>query len=225
MNAQAPTVDSSPKRKKAARKAPAVPHREAERKATRGPRARKNQSEFEAQVLPHQEELYATALRYTRDSDAAQDLVQETMMRALAAWSRFVPGSNARAWLFRILTNSFINHYRRRKRHRRFTHETGDDATFALYGYDVERSANPHQQIFRETLGDEVQRALDSLAEDYRRVVELADLRGIRYRDIAAELEVPIGTVMSRLFRARRQVEDQLREFAESDYGICRRAA
>jgi RNA polymerase sigma-70 factor (ECF subfamily) len=180
---------------------------------------------FEAEVLPHRQELYATALRYTRDRDAAEDLVQETLLRALTAWSRFVPGSNARAWLFRILTNSFINHYRRNRRHYRFTHETGEDAAYALYGHHVERAANPHGQLLRAMLADEVQAALDSLAEDHRKVVELADLRGVRYRDIAIELELPIGTVMSRLFRARRQLEGRLRSYAESGYRITRRAA
>lgn len=176
-------------------------------------------------VMPHRNALYASALRLTRRPSDAEDLVQETMLRAFAAWHRFEPGSNCRAWLFRILTNSFINNYRRRRRHNRFATERPDDAATALYGESHHRAANPEEEILEGTLGDEVTAALAGLGDDYRQVVELADLRGIRYRDIAARLGVPIGTVMSRLFRARRQLEAQLRAFAASDYGIARRAA
>lgn len=180
---------------------------------------------FEDLVLPHRNELYACALRYTRNPGDAEDLVQEALMRAFAAWTRFIPGSNARAWVFRILTNSFINTCRRRKRHRRFATETPQDAVRALYGSARPRAAkNPEKVMLEDTLCDDVERALESLGDSYREVVILADLGGIRYRDIAEQLDVPIGTVMSRLFRARRQLEAQLAEFAASDYGIRRTA-
>lgn len=179
---------------------------------------------FEAEVLPFQRELYANALRLTRQPADAGDLVQETLMRAYVAWDRFEPGSNCRAWLLRILTNSFINNYRRRRRHRRFATERPEEAVAVFYGDEPQRSTDPETELLAEALGDEVSAALDTLGDDYRRVVELADLRGIRYRDIAAQLEIPIGTVMSRLFRARRQLEARLEEFAAADYGI-RRAA
>ncbi len=180
---------------------------------------------FEELVLPHRNELYACALRYTRNPGDAEDLVQEALMRAFAAWTRFIPGSNARAWVFRILTNSFINTCRRRKRHRRFATETPRDAVRALYGSARPRAAkNPEKVMLEDTLCDDVERALESLGDSYREVVMLADLGGIRYRDIAEQLDVPIGTVMSRLFRARRQLEVQLAEFAASDYGIRRSA-
>lgn len=180
--------------------------------------------EFSASVMPHRAALYASAMRLTRSPSDAEDLVQEAMMRAFAAWHRFEPGSNCRAWLFRILTNSFINNYRRRRRHNRFATERPDDAATALYGESHLRAANPEEEILEGTLGDEVTAALAGLGDDYRQVVELADLRGVRYRDIATRLGVPIGTVMSRLFRARRQLEAQLQAFAAADYGI-RRAA
>jgi RNA polymerase sigma-70 factor (ECF subfamily) len=151
--------------------------------------------------------------------------VQETLLRAFAAWPRFVPGSNARAWAFRILTNSFINHYRRGKRHRRLASENPDDAVSAFYGPRHSRAAtDPDHDLLADALSDEVVRALRGLDDEYRDVVMLADLGGVRYRDIAARLGLPIGTVMSRLFRARRQLETQLCEFAAADYGI-RRAA
>jgi RNA polymerase sigma-70 factor (ECF subfamily) len=193
-------------------------------KLTRIPTRARQATDFEREVLPLTPELFACALRYTRQPAEADDLVQETLLRALGAWSRFIPGSNCRAWLLRILTNSFINNYRRRRRYRRFAHETGDDAVNALYGNDVERATNPQRHMHDETLGDEVSAALASLGEDYRRVVELADLQGIRYREIAEMLGVPIGTVMSRLFRARRVLEEQLREYAATDHGIKRAA-
>lgn len=186
-------------------------------------RMKKPRTDFATTVMPHRSELLAAALRYTRNRADAEDLVQDTMARALAAWSRFEPGSNCRAWLFRILTNAFISGYRRRRRYNRFAHETGDDAVAALYGADFERAGNP-RDLVEEGLGDETLRALAELGEDYLKVVVLADLRGVRYRDIAKELGVPIGTVMSRLFRARRQLEERLRDFAASDYGIARAA-
>ena len=180
--------------------------------------------DFARSVLPYQSELLAAALRYTRNRADAEDLVQDTMARALAAWPRFEPGSNCRAWLHRILTNGFISGYRRRRRHNRFAHETGDDAVTALYGEEPARTASPDERLTTDELGDETLSALAELGEEYLKVVILADLRGARYRDIADQLGVPIGTVMSRLFRARRQLEERLRDFAASDYGI-RRAA
>ncbi len=181
-------------------------------------------SSFDAEVMPHRQTLYATALRLTKQPSDAEDLVQDTLLRAYTAWARFEPGSNCRAWLLRIMTNSFINSYRRRRRHQRFANECPDDAVYALYGDSQREAQDPEHKLLADQLGDEVTAALASLGEDYRRVVELADLRGIRYREIAAKLGLPIGTVMSRLFRARRQLEQQLSEYAATDYGI-RRAA
>lgn len=180
---------------------------------------------YASEVLPLRSELFSLALRYTRNPSDAEDLVQDTMMRAYGAWDRFEAGTNCRAWLFRILTNSFINGYRRNKRHQRFTHESGDDATVALFGEVGERCVGPDRRLVEESLGDEVSTALRSLAADYRQVVEMADLGGDRYKDIASKLGLPIGTVMSRLFRARRQLEALLGDYARQDYGIRRMAA
>ncbi|MCP4446820.1 MAG: sigma-70 family RNA polymerase sigma factor [Myxococcales bacterium] len=178
--------------------------------------------DFDSLVLPLRSDLYGTAMRYTHSASDADDLVQDTLVRAYGAWERFEPGSNCRAWLFRILTNSFINGYRKRKHHRRFTQENHDDACAAVFG-DVEaRCQSPRKVMVEECLGDEVSAALESLGDDYRQVVEMADLGGQRYRDIAGKLGVPIGTVMSRLYRARRQLESLLRDYAAADYGIRR---
>ena len=169
-----------------------------------------NASDFDTEVLPMRGELYAVALRYTRNASDAEDLVQDTMTRALGAWARFQPGTNCRAWLFRILTNSFINGYRRRKRHRRFADENGEESAVAVHGEVSRRCAMPSEHVVDNTLGDQVSAALDTLGKDYRDVVEIADLGGQRYKDIERKLGVPIGTVMSRLFRARRQLEHLL---------------
>lgn len=185
----------------------------------RGPHAA-----FEGACLPHQAELYAVAMRIARNPDAAKDLVQETLMRAMVAWHTFEPGSNVRAWLFRILTNAFINGYRKRRRHQRLTTERPNDTLRALYGRDQDRTDDLDEAMVADQLCDEVVAALDRLGPEYRDVVERADLRGEKYRDIADALHVPIGTVMSRLFRARRVLEGELAEVAARDYNL-RRAA
>jgi RNA polymerase sigma-70 factor (ECF subfamily) len=181
-------------------------------------------ADFEREAMPHRDQLYATALRLTRNPADAEDLVQETWLRALGAWDRYLPGSNCKAWLLRILTNSFINRYRRRRRRRHAENDARTDTLRGLYGSDSDSTAPPQLQLVDDQLGDEVSAALDGIGDDYRRVVELADLQGCRYKDIANDLGVPMGTVMSRLFRARRRLEEQLRDYAANDYGIVRAA-
>jgi len=184
----------------------------------------KPHADFAAQCMPHQAELYGVAMRICRDPDTAKDLVQETLLRAMVAWSSFEQGSNLRAWLFRILTNAFINGYRKRRRHQRFATERPGDALAALYGRDQDHTDDLEETLYGEQLSDEVQGALGRLGGDYRDVVERADLKGQKYKDIADDLDVPIGTVMSRLFRARRVLETELAAYAARDYGIKRAA-
>jgi RNA polymerase sigma-70 factor (ECF subfamily) len=179
---------------------------------------------FAACCIPHQAELYGVAMRICRHPDNAKDLVQETLLRAMVAWDSFEPGSNVRAWLFRILTNAFINGYRKRRRHQRFATERPADTMTALYGRDQDRTDDIASQVHASELGDEVSGALGKLGPDYRDVVERADLKGQKYKDIADDLHVPIGTVMSRLFRARRQLETELSGYAADEWGI-RKAA
>lgn len=186
----------------------------------------KARSDFEHAALPHVDDLYAVALRYTKNPSDAQDLVQDTFLRAYGAWDRFVPGSNCRAWLLKILTNGFINTYRRGRSRKAFAGRGADEQITVLYGDLRSQTAeDPEEAILGETLSDEVTRALDELPDDYRVVVLLADVEGLKYKDIAEALGCPIGTVMSRLFRARRQLEERLRAYASTDYGITRRAA
>lgn len=168
--------------------------------------------------------MFGVAMRICRDPDAAKDLVQETLLRAMVAWDSFQTGSNLRAWLFRILTNAFINGYRKRRRHQRFANERPGDALIALYGRDQDRTDDLEDVLVEDELCDEVKSALDRLGPEYRDVVERADLKGEKYKDIADALHVPIGTVMSRLFRARRVLETELAGFAAKEHGIKRAA-
>jgi len=197
------------------------------RRTTEAPRQLRvvgTHAEFATACLPHQQEMYAVAMRIARDPDTAKDLVQETLLRAMVAWDSFEPGSNLRAWLFRILTNAFINGYRKRRRHQKFANERPGDALTALYGRDQDATDDLEDTLYGNQLSDEVEGALAKLGPDYRDVVERADLKGEKYKDIADALHVPIGTVMSRLFRARRVLETELGGYASRDYGI-RRAA
>jgi RNA polymerase sigma-70 factor, ECF subfamily len=185
---------------------------------------RSDRAAYEAACLPLSNELYATGLRLTRNPDDARDLVQETLLRAMVAWDSFEAGTNVRAWLYRILTNSFINIYRKRRRHQRFAVERPTDTLMAVFGTADDCEPCPTETMTEALLSDEVKAALDHLGPDYREVVERADLSGERYKDIADALSVPIGTVMSRLFRARRQLEGELETFAAKDWGL-RKAA
>ncbi|MCC6749564.1 MAG: sigma-70 family RNA polymerase sigma factor [Deltaproteobacteria bacterium] len=174
---------------------------------------------FQQVALGHKGELYATALRYARNHGDAEDLVQETLLRAFSAWDRFREGSNCRAWLFRILTNSFINEYRRVVKERRLAGRRDEEAVYC----PVRRAAarDPEGTLLARTLGDEVLEALESLPEEFRRVVLLADVDGLSYRDVADRLGCPLGTVMSRLHRGRRLLEATLGDYARSE-GILR---
>ncbi len=183
----------------------------------------RHRSQFEKAALPYLRDLYAIAVRTTRNPSAAEDLVQETYLRAYAAWASFVPGSNCRAWLIRILMNSYINHYRRARSHRLFTQRGDAEKQSALYGEQRAAARDPEERLASMGFGDEVTRALATLDPDYRAVVLLADIEGMKYRDIAETLGWPIGTVMSRLFRARRQLEPMLAPYAAT-YGIARAA-
>jgi RNA polymerase sigma-70 factor (ECF subfamily) len=181
---------------------------------------RNKKASFEQQALGYSNELYNTALRYARDEKDAEDLVQETWLRAFAAWEQFQQGTNCRAWLFRILTNNFINEYRRLNKERRWI--TRNDPLVSPARRAAAR--DPENALLETLLADEVVAALHDLPEDFRRVVVLADLRGLSYREIAGLLDCPLGTVMSRLYRARRLLEAELGDYARQQ-GICRAKA
>lgn len=173
---------------------------------------------FEQQALVYLDDMYGAALRMTRNPAAAEDLTQETVLRAWKNWHRFKRGTNCRAWLFRILVNTFINGYRRKKTEREFL-ESKNGGTVADKGYLRETSqrwSNPERGFEDRHLSPTVREALDSLKPNFRVVVVLADLRDFTYREIAEIVGCPIGTVMSRLFRARRALREKLYEHAKS---------
>ena len=173
--------------------------------------------EFERTALPHLEALHGAAFRLARNPRDAEDLVQEALLRAYRFWDTFEQGSNCRAWLLRILTNTYINEYQRRRRQREVldaaTAEQGAvDGVLIHEGAAVQR--NPEGVLLDRSVSDDVQRALDALPADFRTAVVLCDVEGLSYKEIADVMDCPVGTVMSRLFRGRRLLETALRGFA-----------
>jgi RNA polymerase sigma-70 factor, ECF subfamily len=166
---------------------------------------------FEREALPFMSELYAAAVRMTRNPADAEDLLQETYLRAYRAFASFQEGTNLRAWLYRILTNAFINTYRKRQRE---PQTVSDDELEDWYLYDrlgMDAAEASAEATVLENLPDEdVQDALASLPEQFRLAVLLADVEGFSYKEIAQILDIPIGTVMSRLHRGRRALEKRL---------------
>lgn len=161
---------------------------------------------FERTLAPHMDELYGAAFRLTRSASDADDVLQEAMTRAWAFWDRFEEGTNARAWMHRILFNTFVNGYRRRKREREILGRVHRESL-----PDLAPAPNA------PGVGDEVQSALEELPEVFRDVVLLVDLRGQSYRDAADALGCPVGTVMSRLHRGRRILKQRLRDYAAAE--------
>jgi RNA polymerase sigma-70 factor (ECF subfamily) len=169
------------------------------------------QERFEAEALPLLPGLYSAAFRLTRNGADAEDLVQETFLRAFRGFRQFEQGTNLRAWLYRILTNTFINSYRKKQRE---PQTVSDDVIedWYLYSKMSEQAAEPSAETaVIEALPDEdVQDALSSLPEQFKIAVLLADVEGFSYKEIAEITDVPIGTVMSRLHRGRKALEKRL---------------
>ncbi|MDP6944230.1 MAG: sigma-70 family RNA polymerase sigma factor [Myxococcota bacterium] len=172
--------------------------------------------------MVHLNALYGAALRFTRSPAEAEDLVQETTLRAWRKWHQFEDGTNCKAWLFRILTNTFINGYRRRTKEREIleNEQRGCHGERFFSRASAKRWGDPEQGYHDHNLSPVVERALADLPVNFRTVVVLADLQNFSYKEIAEIVGCPIGTVMSRLFRARRALQDVLREHASS-YGIA----
>ena len=178
-----------------------------------------DQATFAEDAMPLMDGLYSAALRMTRNAADAEDLVQETYLKAFNAYERFETGTNLKAWMYRILTNSYINAYRKKQRR---PDESDIDDIEDLYLYRrlggaesavLSRSA---EDVLLEMFGeDEVKLALEDLPEHYRMPILLADVEGFAYKEIAEILDVPIGTVMSRLHRGRKQLQKRLYSFAE----------
>ncbi len=181
--------------------------------------ARNNQhkNEFEGMLCPWLDGLYASGLRLTRNERDAEDLVQDAVMRAYRFFDKFERGTNFRAWLFKILTNTFINTYRRSVKERSLTDEGERQSVEARFfsADTTEQAQNPEELILQRALSADVLLAIDTLPIDFRMVLILADLQEFSYKEIADILDVPVGTVMSRLFRGRKALQKVLLE-AES---------
>jgi RNA polymerase sigma-70 factor (ECF subfamily) len=173
---------------------------------------------FEKEAFVHLNELFGAGLRLTRNPGDAEDLVQETFMKAFSNFHQYKQGTNCRAWLFRILMNTFINGYRRRTKEREILKkkEVGIIRNELVNKEGFEWHSDPTKVSSKNALSHQVRDALDSLPEEFRTVVLLADLHEFAYKDIAQIMSTPIGTVMSRLFRGRRMLRKKLATYAKS---------
>ena len=185
-----------------------------ERPATGAPELR---ALFEAQAIPFMDQLYAAAMRMTRNPADAGDLVQETYAKAYAAFAQFEQGTNLKAWLYRILTNTFINSYRKNQRqpYQSAIDELEDWQLGSAESLTQGRTTRSAEAEAIDHLPDsDVKEALQSIPEDFRLAVYLADVEGFAYQEIADIMKTPVGTVMSRLHRGRRLLRDLLAEYA-----------
>jgi RNA polymerase sigma-70 factor (ECF subfamily) len=178
---------------------------------------------FERDAMQYLDQLYSAAMRMTRNPQDAEDLVQETYAKAFAAFHQFRPGTNLKAWLYRILTNAYINTYRKRQRQPvQDSHETIEDWQLARAETHTSAGLKSAEAQALEHLPDsDVKDALQQLPEDFRLAVYLADVEGFAYKEIAEIMGTPVGTVMSRLHRGRNQLRGLLSDYAR-ERGLMR---
>lgn len=176
---------------------------------------------FVEEALPHLDALYGAALRYTRNRTDAEDLVQDTMARAYSSFHQYEPGTNLRAWLYRVLSTTYISRWRKTQRRPQEVAaeqeggEDGDESTFSLFDRlagSTSRAAET--EVLEQLTDEEVREALADLPESFRMAVYLADVEGFRYAEIAEIMDTPVGTVMSRLHRGRARLQRALYDYA-----------
>lgn len=173
------------------------------------------QEDFEEEIIPHLDAMYNFALRLTSDPSDAEDLVQDTIVKAFRFFSSYEKGTNAKAWLFRILKNSYINNYRKKSKQ---PNQVDYDEVSTFYEtIRAERTdtSDLEDKMFRDLIDDDISKALEELPEDFRTVVLLCDVEDFTYEEIANMLDVPIGTIRSRLHRGRNLLKAQLMEYAK----------
>lgn len=176
---------------------------------------REKQKIFNDEFMPHINSMYNFAYRLTLDQDDSKDLIQDTYLKAFRFIDSFQKGTNAKAWLFRILKNSFINDYR--KKSKEPSKVDYQEVETYYNSEDVDRQITPDLRVeaLRDMIGDEISNALNSLDVDFRTVIILCDLEGFKYDEMAKILDIPIGTVRSRLHRARNLLKDKLSTYAK----------
>ena len=170
---------------------------------------------FERDALQYMNQLYAAALRYTKNPEDAQDLVQDTYAKAYTSFHQFEPGTNLKAWLYRVLTTTFINTYRKDQRRPQTSDSELEDWQIAEASSHTSDQGKSTEDVVLENLPDsDIKKALAEIPEEFRMVVYLADVEGFSYKEIAEIVGVPAGTVMSRLHRGRKQLREKLSDYA-----------
>ncbi|MBG9327781.1 sigma-70 family RNA polymerase sigma factor [Corynebacterium belfantii] len=177
---------------------------------------------FKRDALPLLDQLYGGALRMTRNPADAEDLVQETYAKAYQAFNSFSEGTNLKAWLYRIMTNTYINSYRKKKRQP--TQQSSEDVTdhqlLATSSHESVGLESAEVEALKNLPNQRIAQAMNDLSEDYRMVVYYADVEGLAYKEIAEIMGTPLGTVMSRLHRGRKQLREALKDVAQ-EHGIA----
>ncbi len=178
---------------------------------------------FEALASERKRELYNAALRMTRNREDAEDLAQETLAKAYAAFHQFRPGTNFKAWIYRVLVNTYINHYRRRRRapQMRSWEEMAVDGDADYARPDPSKFNSPEEAVLARMPDEQVQPALEALPDEFRVAVILSDVDDFSYKEIAKILGIPLGTVRSRIFRGRRLLRRRLAQYAKA-HGVLR---
>lgn len=177
--------------------------------------SRIDHAEFEKEIVPHTQALFNYAMRITGDSDDADDLVQETLLKAFRFFDKFEKGTNSKAWLFRILKNSYINEYRRQvKEPNKVDYEDVQNFYENIKAAEI-KTQHYQEDAFNNLLDDNISNAITKLPEDFRTVIILSDIEGYTYEEIADFVDCPVGTVRSRLHRARKMLYAQLYDYAQ----------
>jgi RNA polymerase sigma-70 factor (ECF subfamily) len=170
---------------------------------------------FERDALQYMNQLYAAAMRYTKNPEDAQDLVQDTYIKAYNSFHQFEPGTNLKAWLYRVLTTTFINTYRKDQRRPQTSESELEDWQIAEASSHTSDQGKSTEDVVLENLPDsDIKNALAEIPEEFRMAVYLADVEGFSYKEIAEIVGVPAGTVMSRLHRGRKQLREKLTDYA-----------